>query len=281
MSDTTFHLEESLSGLAKINSIQSQMADEATWGNLPDTERADLESQLRQAESHTPWETSCGLSNLELIRDFTATTIEPFVTGEIVNRLAASLDETLANMVGPRMQDLKIPDPEKYHFRPKRLLAGIAQIYLNLSNQPEFVRAVANDGRSYSRDIFEKFARILKNRAIMTEVEVGEVVAFTQKVEDMKATIEIEDEREIPDEFLDPLLSTLMTDPVQLPVSKVFIDKSTIRTVLLSKEQDPFNNVPLKFEECLPAPELKARIDAWIAEGRSKQAEKVMDVDAL
>jgi len=100
------------------------------------------------------------------------------------------------------MQELRVPDPDKFSFKPKRLLAGIAQIYLNLGHEPEFIRAVANDGRSYSKDLFEKFARILKNRAIMTDSEVGEVVAFTQKVEDMKATIMIEDERDIPDEFL-------------------------------------------------------------------------------
>jgi len=117
------------------------------------------------------------------------------------------------------MQDLRVADPEKFGFKPKRLLAGIAQIYLNLAQDPDFIRAVANDGRSYSKELFEKFARILKNRAIMTDAEVSEVISFTQKVEDMKATIMIEDEREIPDDFLgkhsrhaalitDPLLST-------------------------------------------------------------------------
>jgi ubiquitin conjugation factor E4 B len=35
-----------------------------------------------------------------------------------------------------------------------------------------------------------------------------------------------------------------MKDPVILPVSRVVIDRATIRTVLLSKELDPFNNVP-------------------------------------
>ena len=93
----------------------------------------------------------------------------------------------------------------------------------------------------------------------MTDAEVAGVVAFAQKVEDMRATIMIEDEREIPDEFLDPLMSTresnrsigentltfqVMKDPVILPVSRVVIDRATIRTVLLSKELDPFNNVP-------------------------------------
>jgi len=36
----------------------------------------------------------------------------------------------------------------------------------------------------------------------------------------------------------------VMKDPVTLPISRVVIDRGTIRTVLLSKEVDPFNNVP-------------------------------------
>lgn len=36
----------------------------------------------------------------------------------------------------------------------------------------------------------------------------------------------------------------VMKDPVILPVSRVTVDRSTIRAVLLSKELDPFNNVP-------------------------------------
>lgn len=106
------------------------------------------------------------------------------------------------------MQELRVADPDKFGFKPKNLLATLGQIYLNLAQESDFIRAVANDGRSYSKELFEKFARILKNRAIMTDAEVAGVVAFTQKVEDMRATIMIEDEREIPDEFLDPLLST-------------------------------------------------------------------------
>jgi ubiquitin conjugation factor E4 B len=101
-----------------------------------------------------------------------------------------------------------VADPDRFNFKPKKLLAALAQVYLNLAPEGDFIRAVADDGRSYSKELFERFARTLKNRAIMTDAEVAGVIAFAQKVEDMKATIMIEDEREIPDEFLDPLMST-------------------------------------------------------------------------
>ncbi|KAL1411414.1 Ubiquitin conjugation factor E4 [Vanrija albida] len=280
MSDTTFHLEESLTNLAKINSIRSQKADDASWSRLEEAERTDLDSQLRSAESQAPFHTQQGRECVELIRDFTDTTKEPFLVGEIVNRLAASLDENLVNLVGPKMQDLKVTDPDRFSFKPKPLLAAIAQIYLNLGQEADFIRAVANDQRSYTPELFERFARVLRNRAIMTAGEVDAIVSFANRVKDAKATIEIEDEREIPDEFLDPLLATLMKDPVILPVSRVTVDRSTIRAVLLSKDLDPFNNVPLKYEDVIPDVELKAKIDAWVAEGGAPApGGSAMDVD--
>ncbi|RXK40337.1 ubiquitin-conjugation factor E4 B, partial [Tremella mesenterica] len=279
MSDTTFHLEESLTNLAKINHIESLKANAAEWDDRPETERSDLAQQLRQAESSAPFHTQMGLDHVKLIRDFTATTKEPFVTAEIVDRLAATLDENVVMLVGPKMQDLRVADPDRFSFKPKELLAAIAQIYLNLAGEADFIRAVANDGRSYSKELFERFARILKNRAIMTDAEVAEVISFTQKVEDMRATVMMEDERDIPDEFLGGSLP-LMKDPVILPVSRVVIDRSTIRTVLLSKELDPFNNMPLKLEDCIPDTELKAKIDAWSADTAVKRSD-VMEVDDL
>jgi len=43
MSDTTFHLEESLTSLAKINSVETQKNGDS-WASLPPTEREDLEA---------------------------------------------------------------------------------------------------------------------------------------------------------------------------------------------------------------------------------------------
>ena len=45
---------------------------------------------------------------------------------------------------------------------------------------------------------------------------------------------------------------TLMEDPVILPTSKTSIDRSTIRSHLLSDPTDPFNRSPLKIEDVIP-----------------------------
>jgi len=55
---------------------------------------------------------------------------------------------------------------------------------------------------------------------------------------------------------------TLMEDPVILPTSKTSIDRSTIRSHLLSDPNDPFNRAPLKIEDVVPGkPTASARFD--------------------
>lgn len=89
MSDTTFHLEESLTNLAAVHSLRAEKEDEESWNAKTQAEKDDTESQLRQAEQSAPFHTHMGLDHVELIRDITATEKEPFLVGEIVDRLTA------------------------------------------------------------------------------------------------------------------------------------------------------------------------------------------------
>src|SRR6267154_5511802 len=85
----------------------------------------------------------------------------------------------------------------------------------------------------------------------------------------------------------DPLMFTIMRDPVTLPSSRVVIDRSTIKSHLLSDSKDPFNRAPMAIEEVVPSMsvscralfvfdviridvELKAQIDEFIAERRNR-----------
>ena len=47
-------------------------------------------------------------------------------------------------------------------------------------------------------------------------------------------------------------MCTIMRDPVILPTSRAVIDRSTIKSHLLSDSKDPFNRVPLTIEEVIP-----------------------------
>ena len=50
---------------------------------------------------------------------------------------------------------------------------------------------------------------------------------------------------------------TLMRDPVTLPSSRAVVDRSTIKSHLLSDSKDPFNRVALSLEEVIPSMSLR------------------------
>ncbi|KAJ7095825.1 ubiquitin elongating factor core-domain-containing protein [Mycena belliarum] len=273
INDVTYLMDESLGDLNQICTIQREMDDQATWNAQPLPQRQEREGTLRTLERHASGYISLGRSTVELLKVFTAETKAPFMMPEIVDRLAAMLDYNLHALVGPKYRDLEVRDRQKLKFNPKALLSDIIQVFLNLSDQPEFVKAVAGDGRSYSKELFERASRTAIKRTLKSEQEVQQLRAFVDKVEECKSMMEAEEDLgEIPDEFLDPLMCTVMRDPVLLPKSRNIVDRSTIKSHLLSDSKDPFNRMALSIDEVIPDPELKARIDAFLIERRKKAA---------
>jgi ubiquitin conjugation factor E4 B len=173
---------------------------------------------------------------------------------EIVQRLADMLDYNLDAMVGPKRYNLKVPDLHEYNFNPKALLREIVDVYLNLMNKENFILAVARDGRSYKPQNFVAAYKILSKHALMAPEDLAKWEILRKKFDAAKAEDEAAeaDLGEIPDEFLDPLMATLMEDPVILPTSRNILDRSTIRSHLLSDPHDPFNRVALKIEDVIP-----------------------------
>ena len=164
------------------------------------------------------------------------------------------LDYNLEAMVGPKSSNLKVDNLQEYHFNPKALLGEIVDVYINLMDKENFILAVARDGRSYKPANFDNASNIMKHKDIKTPEEIAKWEQLKKKIAISKAEDEAAeaDLGEIPDEFLDPLMFTLMEDPVILPTSRNIIDRSTIRSHLLSDPHDPFNRVALKIEDVKP-----------------------------
>ena len=281
INDVTYLMDESLSELAQIYNIQQEMANQAAWGALPLQQRREREGTLHSLERQATSYTQLGNSTVDMLKIFTAETKEPFMMPEIVDRLAAMLDYNLDALVGPRCNDLRVDNREKYHFNPRQLLSDVVQVYLNLGEQDVFIRAVAGDGRSYKKELFEKAAKICSRSSLKSPAEIEGLMLFVAKVEEAKALIEAEEDLgEIPDEFLgafhclssltctlshtlpDPLMFTVMRDPVILPISRIVIDRSTIKSHLLSDAKDPFNRTPLTIDEVIPGECCRKRCNA-------------------
>jgi len=97
-------------------------------------------------------------------------------------------------------------------------------------------------------------------------IKLRELAEEKKKEEDF-----IKEIGDIPEEFLDPLMSEIMKDPVLLPTSNTIIDRVTIMKHLLSDQTDPFNRQPLTKEMLTPQPELKEKIEKFFEEKRKNR----------
>ncbi|CZT06288.1 probable ubiquitin fusion degradation protein 2 [Rhynchosporium graminicola] len=270
LNDATYVLDEALTKFPKIHDLQQELRDpHATF--TPD-QRTAKEEELASAETQAQSYMQLTNETVSMMKLFTKTLSASFTMPEIVDRVAAMLNFTLDTLVGPKSANLKVEDPKKYAFEPKTLLCEFFDVYLNLSVSENFIVAVARDGRSYKPENFDAATRIITRYSLRAGEEVAsfETLKDRFKIAKMNDDQEDLDMGEPPDEFMDPLMATLMTDPVMLPISRQIVDRSTIRSHLLSEPHDPYNRAPLKIEDVIPQPELLKQIEEWVKETKEK-----------
>lgn len=252
LNDVTFVLDESFTSFHTIYDLQNELSSAGT--TLNEEQRNEKEEALEQAKGKAKSYMQLTNETVDMLKLFTGALSDAFTTPEIVQRLADMLDYNLDAMVGPKSKNLKVNNLQEYNFNPGALLSEIVDVYLNLSAKSNFILAVVRDGRSYKPSNFSMAATIMTSKHLKAPEEITKWNKLVEKFailkkEDEDAEAEL---GEIPDEFLDPLMFTLMEDPVVLPVSRTVMDRSTIRSHLLSDPHDPFNRVPLTIDEVLP-----------------------------
>lgn len=221
-----------------------------------------------------------------MLKLFTETLGDSFTKKEVVVRLAHMLDYNLALLVGPNKSKLKVENMAEYGWNPKAMLADIVDVYLNLQEKESFIDAVATDERSYKPEYWETAKNILTRFALKSPEQLKEWEKLSDSIETKKAEVDAEDADlgDIPDEYTDPLMASLMEDPVILPRSRVTVDRASVRSMLLNDKIDPFNRTPLTIEEVIPNDALREEIKAWkaarLAEKKAERAAALEGKDA-
>ena len=252
LNDVTYVLDESFGAFLTIHDVQQELN---TSGSTMDQQlRQEKEEALSAAQNKAKSYMQLTNETVAMLKLFTEALADSFTMPEIVQRLADMLDYNLDAMVGPKSSNLKVGKLEEYNFNPRTLLGEIVDVYLNLSSKPNFILAVARDGRSYRPSNFDQATTVLKKFNLKSPEEFRAWENLKAKFVEAKEADDAaeQDLGEIPDEYLDPLMFTLMEDPVILPASRITIDRSTIRSHLLSDPNDPFNRQPLKIEDVIP-----------------------------
>ncbi|KPP72644.1 ubiquitin conjugation factor E4 B-like, partial [Scleropages formosus] len=266
INDTTFLLDESLESLKRIHEVQEEMKSKDQWDQMSREQQQSRQSQLAQDERVSRSYLALATETVDMFHLLTKQVQKPFLRPELGPRLAAMLNFNLQQLCGPKCRDLKVENPEKYGFEPKKLLDQLTDIYLQL-DCARFAKAIADDQRSYSRELFEEVISKMRKAGIKSTIAIEKFKLLSEKVEEIVARnsqSEI-DYSDAPDEFKDPLMDTLMSDPVKLPSGNI-MDRAVILRHLLNSPTDPFNRQPLTESMLESVPALKDRIQAWMKE---------------
>ncbi|CAF0784818.1 unnamed protein product [Brachionus calyciflorus] len=266
INDATYLLDESLESLKRIHEIQNLMENKTEWNQLNQETRSQKESQLAQDERQCKSYLTLATETVEMFSYITKHVKEPFLVDEIVDKLAAMLNFNLYQLCGPRCVNLKVKNPKDYNFEPKKLLDLLTSIYLNLSAYDRFAEGLANDERSYKKELFIDAIKRMSNANIKPQIEIERFRSLAEKVEvivEQKGQVDIDIDN-APDEFKDPLMDTVMIDPVRLPTSNKIMERSVIVRHLLNSNFDPFNRMPLNEDKLISETELQKQIHEWI-----------------
>ncbi|XP_015600659.1 ubiquitin conjugation factor E4 A [Cephus cinctus] len=270
MNDAVFLLDEALSNMAQLKQML-QARESGEWNKLPQHERDQQAGYLQHIGTIARFDNILGRETIHTLKMLTTEITSIFCHPTMVDRIASMLNYLLLQLVGPNKKNLKVKDQKEYDFNPANLVLNICEIYINLSKSETFTLAVSQDGRSYSSELFKLADNVLARIGgfgILADLD-----QFAKKVEE--AAHQKEEEEEIlngaPEDFLDPIMSTLMTDPVILPSSRMTVDRQTIARHLLSDQTDPFNRSPLTMDMIKSDVELRNKIEEWIAQRKEEK----------
>lgn len=274
LNDVTFVLDESFTAFKEIHEISKTLEDSPA--DMDQTLRQENEEKLSAAQSKAKSYMQLTNETVAMLKLFTEALADSFTKKEVVVRLAHMLDYNLEALVGPKRANLKVKNPEEYGWNPRQMLAEVTDVYLNLQGKQSFVDAVATDGRAYRPEYWAEAHKTLAKYALKNPEQLKEWEHMGAEIETAKERADLEeaDLGDIPDGYEDPLMATLMEDPVTLPISKQIVDRSTIQSHLLSDPHDPFNRTPLKLEDVIPNDALREEILNWKA---TRLAEKMAE----
>lgn len=107
--------------------------------------------------------------------------------------------------------------------------------------------------RSFRKELFDYAVSRLQRIGIKSSMEIEQFQALSEKAQKAWINNQKTDDwmAEAPEEFKDPLMDTLMVDPVRLPSGQV-MDRAVIMRHLLNSNTDPFNRQPLTEEMLVP-----------------------------
>ena len=243
LSHFQYVIDEILETLNKINSVEQSNID--LEGNLNELseEDDDLVYELKeQINNYTIY--------LDVFSAFIIKTTKHYSNIILCDEIKHSLNNIIIitiNNITIHQKKYKIINKSKLKFTPIDLLITIKSILLNLiyiRKNESIVSLLLSKNDSYIKNSVKRINNILSKKEKIKTLEYSYLNFLNDKINE---TLDHNKDIEIPDDLCDPIMDTLIENPVMLP-NNIIIDYGTISRHLLTNESNPFNREPLTLE---------------------------------
>merc|ERR1712228_766221 len=288
INDLIYSLDHGFDGLTEIRQIE---IDELTEAPNPMNASQSVQDEAMQRQENIARTKDeirhyMNLANesIELLQYVCTHTPEPFMDHLILPRIAVLVSVYLDRL--GHGSDLRVKGNlrKDYNFNAKFLLVTVVSIFNVLcSENSEFLDAIVEDEAHFNYKSYTKAISVLRKKDLMTSGEIQmfeSALAILIKKFEEKKNIELM-LGDIPNKYLDPIMQTLMTDPVILgknknekDTNKYVMDRKVIERHLMNNPNNPFNREPLTKNELIPDNELKQEIDEWVKRTLARHKEQ-------
>lgn len=144
----------------------------------------------------------------------------------------------------------KIKDKSNITFKPLDTISLLKDIILNITynkhNETKFIELIS-EHELYKETGIIRLLSILNKKDIIKTLEYDRLNLLNMKITDYSEQHKKKEDIEIPDELCDPIMSTLIKNPIMLP-NDIVMDYEVISRHLLTSKTNPFNREELTIE---------------------------------
>lgn len=206
---------------------------------------------------------------LVFVKSHTDKNRKAFLNKNIFFRLFSILNSALNLLAGEKASKIKIPNKEAYGLDAKEILRKVVLIVINMLNSNE--KLIQSSG--LDSNLVQKAIDLCNKKQILNELQIHDLERIYLQLKSVKDEISQDDSlslEDIPEEFVDPLTFILMRNPVIMSTSKITIDMTTFRQIMLNDQLDPFSRMPINETMITSNTELKKQIDEFLKSKNKK-----------
>jgi hypothetical protein len=264
-----FVVDEILSVLIKINRFEKEIHDLEALGesSLTQDQKNEIEEKKMEIEDEKDKINNFNIY-LDIFSKFIIKSCKYYIKIVLSNETRHCFTNICISIITnltAHQKRYKVLDKSGLKFIPIDILVTLKNILtnciLNKDDEAILVKLIGeHDG--YIKNSVLRLINILSKKDQIKTLEYSYLSYFDNKI---NVVIESNEDIEVPDELCDPLMDTLIENPVMLP-NDIIIDLGTISRHLLTSETNPFDRSPLTMElleEYNKKPCVKNKIDEF------------------